>query len=313
MGLPPRDDRLAAAEALTPQRSYAAEPLAELQRAVHAHEVYDAYADKTCLLYKLKDLDLTGASSSEGSDFAASFDVLLKSFYEAQMQSQSRLNAGAWSDDKVERKLRWAAMGIADHLLVPTLFSCALALDSLSGRSSPEFELTEDGGFGPRMEAPARTLSPSDAGCEQALLAALVQHGSVVIKPTTGVQCAGTLVLSLEERPPVAHIAAENGEPRRGAARPVSPSSPPRSPPQVSHAAGSIWAFAPVKNECVPRESVSCYARAPGSGSLGGTEWFDACVRTRLSLCGPSSRFLCEPVVAHDQELSVRLEIAVHI
>lgn len=299
-----------------PVRSFADEPLRHCTEAGDQQHHYDAYTDPSCLLYHLKDLALNGASSCEGADFASTFDVLQKCFREAQVRSQSRLDAGAWADDKVERKLRWVAMGVAPGLIVPTLFSCALALDSLSGRSSgrssPEFEWTEDGGFGPRMEGPTRTLSPSDVGCEPALLAALLEHGSVVIKPTTGTQCAGTLVLSLEDRPPVTHIASANGEPRRNsAARQVGPNSPPRSPPQryspllAAHAAGSVWAFAPVKNECVPRESVSCYDRAPGSGSLGGTEWFDACVRTRHSLCGPQSRFLCEPALAHDQELSV--------
>ena len=271
---------------------------------------------------------LTGPSSREGARYDSTFDAIQKAFFTAQGNSRSRNDAGAWSDDKVLRKVRWASMGVPTAMLVPTWFSCALHLDPIAD-DADEYEMDDAGNFVPCMDPP-RTISPSDGRCEALMAGLMRDHGSIVIKPTFGVRIEGVLVLSTDAVPPLAELAAGDGEPRRqmqwvakhdadlanGAntsqARGPLPTSSPvleaergvESDAHQQPAGQHVWAFRPNKNE-MRKETVLRFAGAPGSGSLGDAEWFDACVRTHHQLRGYSDAFMIEPVITHDVELSV--------
>ena len=306
---------------------------------------YDPYCDPCCLLYGLTPSvcdGLVGASPREGANYASSLDELQHQFFTAQQRSQRREDAGSWSDDKVERKRRWSTMGVAPAFLVPTLFSCALEVDPCAvevadSDAAAEVVETEDGGFAPSMETAPCTLSPSDERCESQLLALLHAHRAIVIKPTMGQRVQGVLVLSLGDEPAIESVADKDGRPRRQvtdvlpALEPVvAPAQRPEETAQAAAAvappaagavssASSVCAFSPIKNEAVVCEPFWRYSQAVGSGTLGGSEWFDSCVRTHQELRGPQSRFLCEPIIVHDQELCVlavnggRMQARVHM
>ena len=99
-----------------------------------------AYDDRASLLYGLRGVRFTGASSAEGAEYNAPLGELLESFHHAQCRSGERLDAGAWAYCKIERKLHWAALGVQPYLIVPTLYSSALEIDESTRIPAPEFE-----------------------------------------------------------------------------------------------------------------------------------------------------------------------------
>jgi hypothetical protein len=239
------------------------------------------YTDRTCLLYGLQGRTFIGAAAL-GTDERAldkSLEELVASLAVAQRRSTSLQTMGAWSDDKEERKLRWAMQGVPLCRIVPTLYSCTVA--AASGAESPEFVETESGEWCPSLDSAVVTLTPTDSGCEGAIWELLEKHRRLVLKPTQGSNSAGVILLSLDPDPLC--TPQSSGAPR------VAQSCSPLP-------TGSVWAYAPNKNECILAEMVSRHERH---------EWFARCVSARPLLCGKSCRMMVEPAVAHEQELCV--------
>ena len=107
-------------------------------------------------------------------------------------------------------------------------------------------------------------------------------HTTIVIKPTHGCNVRGVLRLSIADD-------SMEGVP--------TPDGEPRQSPSLAHAlpSGMMWASAPVKQQSV-LETSRCLPR---------DGWFDELVLQNHDLAGSHSRFLCEPAIAHDQELCV--------
>ena len=250
------------------------------------------YDDRHCLLYGLRDAHFAGARSTEGSDYSSSLDDLLGSFHAAQTNACARRSEGAGpTDNKILRKLEWAAHGVPANLLVPTLLTCDLELDESTRVAAAEFIEDENGDWVPCMSADAISMRPSQGheACEATLLRMVeaASHG-VIIKPVLGANSIGVLLLSLAHDSPLAPLPLASGQPR-----PASAALAMRLP------ADHMWATAPVKNARVQESALA----------IPLERWFDECVLHNHALVGGESsglrRFLAEPVVAHDQELCV--------
>ena len=237
----------------------------------------DAYLDPTSLLYGLRDRAFVGATPPCDMRLDMSLNELIAKLAVAQKRSADTVAMGAWSDDKEARKGCWGAQGVCASLLVPTLYACALAADPGARPPSPEFLEAENGDWLPSLESAEVPLTPSDFGCEAAIWELLAVHRRLVLKPTCGSNSAGVVLLSLHDDPLCTPKASGSPRgPRRSAALP----------------AGSVWAYAPNKNELVLAEAVSCLARH---------EWFARCVTANARLGGCGARFMVEPAAAHDQ------------
>ena len=154
--------------------------------------------DPRSLLFGLEDLHCIGAAPTEGADFSSSLSELIAAFHAAQVNSRARGDAGEWTDDKIERKLRWLAMGVSSHLIVPTLLTACMELDESSRVEAADYESDGDGGFVPCLRQDAINLRPVDAALESKLQALLSHHGSIVMKPSHGCngECRASCLIS---------------------------------------------------------------------------------------------------------------------
>ena len=128
-----------------------------------------------------------GTSSLSENDLLAAF---------ATAQRQSTRTLPAWIDHKVQRKEVWQKLGVPSFLLVPTLYTGALECDEAWTSELPQFVPDDERNFVPCLDAGKALLKPADEGCRETLRTLLLRHGQIVIKPATGANSKGVLLLS---------------------------------------------------------------------------------------------------------------------
>ena len=252
----------------------------------------DNFSDRhSLLLYGVRGIEFSGARSTEGASYSSSLDALLGAFSAAQKNAAMRRAAS--EDDKVGRKLKWAAMGIPAYLIVRTLHVGALELDESTRREAPEFVLDEAGNWAPCLEADEVWMKAArgDEACESTLTQLLLNADrGLVLKPVNGSNSAGVIVLSLAEHDPFSSLPLASGQPREERVRLAS-----------SLPSAHLWV-------AKPNKAIGA-SESPRSYPLD--VWFDALVLQNHTLCGRVDsapgvkRFIAEPMVAHDYELSV--------
>jgi len=109
---------------------------------------------------------------------------LLGTFASSQRQIGGSLPV--WTDQKIERKGVWRNMGVADNLLVPTLYAGELQWDG-TAVETPEFVDDGEGGYAPSLEPLTKIFTPADPSCRATLRSLLLLHArhAATLAPAT--------------------------------------------------------------------------------------------------------------------------------